>query len=106
MALNYLEPTGIEAGRHQRHIFADATYRIKCGAPHLSRENRTPGSEGGDGERRFLPLSNRIFALPVAVVAPCHSPNSVRRVRQAKNPLQNALQSRVPRFDSGSRTNV
>ncbi|MBP0639951.1 hypothetical protein, partial [Cupriavidus sp. AcVe19-6a] len=23
-----------------------------------SRENRTPGSEGGDGESRFLPLSS------------------------------------------------
>lgn len=32
----------------------------------------------------------RVFSLPVAVVAPRLSPNSVRRVRQAKNPLHYA----------------
>jgi hypothetical protein len=34
-------------------------------------------------------IMQRIFSLPVAVVAPRLSPNSVRRVRQAKNPLHN-----------------
>ena len=34
--------------------------------------------------------SNRIFSLPVAVVALRLSPNSERRVRQAKNPLHYA----------------
>lgn len=31
--------------------------RDKCDRTHLMRENCTPGSEGGDGDCRFLPLS-------------------------------------------------
>ena len=40
----------------RRHISAGATLRIKCGAPHLMRESRTPGSEGEvPGDRHLYP---------------------------------------------------
>ena len=34
-----------------RHINADATFRTKCGRPHLVREIRTLRSMSGDGKR-------------------------------------------------------
>jgi hypothetical protein len=39
---------GLPAGRH---IFLEATYRIKCARAHLMREIRTSGLMSGDGKR-------------------------------------------------------
>src|SRR5208337_2998115 len=65
----------------QCHISADATLRIKCGAPHLVRESRTPGSEGEVPGDRHLYLPDKCgdewFPLSQAVVAydhPRHAP--------------------------------
>ena len=60
------------------HINADATFRTKCGRPHLVREIRTLGSMSGDGKRGvaawpklprpsstlpFLPFGVRVWYL-------------------------------------------
>ena len=52
-----------------RHIFANTTYRTKCGRPHLVRELRTLGSMRGASGNRFpyrdpRPVSDRQHATP------------------------------------------
>src|SRR5271165_5848358 len=42
----------------ERHISTGATLRTKCGAPHLVRESRTPGSVGEvPGNRHLYPTT-------------------------------------------------
>src|SRR5208283_2076737 len=44
----------------QRHISAGATLRIKCGAPHLVRQSRTPGSVRGAEVPRFPTATDHV----------------------------------------------
>src|SRR5271157_1375610 len=47
----------------RRHISAGATLRIKCGAPHLMRQSRTPGSEGEvPGDRHLYPTGRTLLS--------------------------------------------
>ena len=47
----------------ERHISTDATLRTKCGAPHLVRKSRTPGSVGEvSGNRHLYPTTAQVAA--------------------------------------------
>src|SRR5271165_5194338 len=76
VAFKCRHPAVAAAPDARRHISADATLRTKCGAPHLVRESRTPGSEGEVPGDRHLYLPDKCgdewFPLSQAVVAYDH----------------------------------
>jgi hypothetical protein len=85
VALKSRHPALAAAFGAERHISTGATFRIKCGAPHLMREIRTSGSvRGGDGN---VPTYSALKAAESAeTVGKCRG-SGQRRERAGKAQL-------------------